>query len=67
MPVVFKTEKELRENIKTSLEEQRNKEITEKLKQDILEEMDINERLKKATVLINREIHRIEFYTHVII
>ncbi len=29
-------------------------------KQDILEEMDVNERLKKATVLINREIQRQE-------
>lgn len=29
-------------------------------KQDILEELDIKERLEKSTVLINREIHRIE-------
>ena len=29
-------------------------------KQDILEELDIKKRLEKATVLINREIHRIE-------
>ena len=29
-------------------------------KQDILEEMDIKKRLEKATVIINREIHRIE-------
>tara|TARA_Y100000588_G_scaffold394410_1_gene514783 strand:+ start:1760 stop:4186 length:2427 start_codon:yes stop_codon:yes gene_type:complete len=34
--------------------------ISTKEKQNVLEEMDINERLKKATVLINREIHRIE-------
>jgi len=29
-------------------------------KQDVLEELDIKKRLEKATVLINREIHRIE-------
>ena len=34
--------------------------ISTKEKQDILEEMDIKKRLEKATVIINREIHRIE-------
>ena len=34
--------------------------ISTKEKQDILEELDIKKRLEKCTVLINREIHRIE-------
>jgi len=34
--------------------------ISTKEKQEILEEMDIKQRLEKSTVLINREIHRIE-------
>ena len=34
--------------------------ISTKEKQEILEEMDIKKRLEKATIIINREIHRIE-------
>ena len=58
----FKTVEELKTNIKTSLETQRNKEVDEKLRKDIIESITEKNPVDVPEAMINSEIEKDKLY-----